>query len=55
MVYGIRDLLHDHADEQPFTRSLGGVEIPEDTGTVVVEARDLVNGWGGATMVVDLP
>ena len=27
-VYGVRELLHDHAGEQPFTRSLSGVEIP---------------------------
>lgn len=53
-VYGIRELLHDHASEQPFTRSLGGVEIPENVDEVVVEARDLVNGWGGETMRVPL-
>ena len=54
-VYGIRELLHDHAGEQPFTRSLSGVEIPADVKSVVVEGRDLANGWGGATMTVDLP
>ena len=51
---GIRELLHDHAAEQPFTRSLGGVEIPDGVSTVVVEARDLVNGWGGATVEVEV-
>ena len=54
-VYGIRELTHDHASEQPFTRSLSGVEIPLDVETVVVEGRDLANGWGGTTMTVDLP
>ena len=54
-VYGIRELLHDHASDQPFTRSLSGVEIPSDVGSVVVEARDLANGWGGTTMTIDLP
>ena len=54
-VYGIRELLHDHAGEQPFTRSLGGVEIPAQVSTVVVEGRDQVNGWGGTTLEYELP
>ncbi len=54
-VYGVRELLHDHAGEQPFTRSLSGVEIPSEVETVVVEGRDLIGGWGGGTMSVELP
>ncbi len=54
-VYGIRELLHDHAGEQPFTRSLHGVEIPNRVESVTVEARDLANGWGGTTVDVKLP
>lgn len=54
-VYGVRELLHDHATEQPFTRSLDGVEIPAGVETVTVEGRDLVNGWGGATIEVAVP
>lgn len=50
----IRELLHDHGGEQPFTRSLSGVELPEGIQTVTVEGRDLENGWGGATIDVDL-
>ena len=53
-VHGVRELLHDHASEQPFTRSLDGVMIPDDVRVVTVEARDLVNGWGGATVTVDV-
>ncbi len=53
-VLGVRELLHDHQFEQPFTRSLAGVEIPDDVETVTVEARDSANGWGGATLVVGL-
>jgi len=45
--YGVRELAHDHANEQPFTRSLSGVEIPDEVDSVVVEGRDQVNGWGG--------
>lgn len=53
-VYGIRELTHDHQSEQPFTRSLNGVEIPRDVIDLVVEARDSVNGWGGGTIEVRL-
>lgn len=54
-VLGIRELLHDHANEQPFTRSLNGVEILPEVVEVTIEARDLVNGWGGATVTVPIP
>lgn len=53
-VYGVRELLHDHGGEQPFTRSLNGVEIPDGVTSVVVEGRDQVNGWGGTTLELDL-
>lgn len=52
---GVRELLHDHANEQPFTRSLDGVDIPDDVDRVVVEGRDLANGWGGDTVTVEVP
>jgi N-acetylmuramoyl-L-alanine amidase len=55
VVYGVNELTHDHASEQPFTRSLVGVEIPESVKTVVVEGRDQVYGWGGETVTVTLP
>ncbi len=54
-VYGERKLLHDHADEQPFTRELGGVEIPPGVRSVVVEARDQKYGYGGKTVEAALP
>lgn len=54
-VFGIRELTHPHANEQPFTRSLAGVEVPDDVDAVVVEARDSLNGWGGETMELNLP
>lgn len=44
---GLRVLLHPHEDEQPFTRSLSGVEIPDDVSEVWIEGRCLVDGWGG--------
>lgn len=53
--YGIRVLTHDHANEQPFTRSQRGIEIPADVDVVTVEGRDLANGWGGGTFELRLP
>ncbi|MEL6767571.1 MAG: hypothetical protein AAFP17_10350 [Pseudomonadota bacterium] len=54
-VYGTRELAHPHVNEQPFTRSLSGVEIPDGVDEVRVEARDSVHGWGGAAVTVRLP
>ena len=54
VVLGTRILLHPHVGEQPFTRSLGGVEIPEGVGKVIVRARDSVHGYGGEEMEVEL-
>ncbi len=45
-VLGERKLAHPHVDEQPFTRSLSGVFIPDSVDTVVIEAHDTVSGWG---------
>ena len=54
-VLGVRELTHPHADEQPFTRSLSDVVVPDDVAWVTVQARDLVNGWGGETVTVAVP
>ncbi len=53
-VFGTRTLYHPHVGEQPFTRSLSGVSIPEGIDTVTVESHDNVPGWGGATVEVTL-
>ena len=53
-VYGTRELAHDHAAEQPFTRSQTGIEIPDGVTVVTIEGRDQVSGWGGATFELDL-
>ena len=49
-----RLLLHPHVDEQPFTRSQSGIIIPENILSVTVRAHDLVDGFGGQEVVVDL-
>ena len=50
-----RVLVHPHVNEQPFTRSLGGVAIPAGLTRVTVVAHDSQHGYGGAEMIVDLP
>ncbi len=55
VVYGERVLLHDHADEQPFTRDLYGVSIPAGVRAVMVQARDSRYGYGGKSVRADLP
>ncbi|MDF1791660.1 MAG: hypothetical protein P1U88_07120 [Thalassobaculaceae bacterium] len=54
-VLATRTLHHPHVDEQPFTRSLGSVVIPESVATVTLRAHDNVHGYGGAVMTVELP
>lgn len=51
---GFRKLLHPHVNEQPFTRSLGGVGIPEGVTQVFVEARTNTYGWGAERFAVTL-
>ena len=53
-VLGERVLAHPHDNEQPFTRSQSGIEIPADVGSVTVRAHDKVHGWGGAELSVKL-
>ncbi len=54
-VLGTRELTHPHVDEQPFTRSLAGVEVPAGTEMVTVRARDSVSGWCGAERATAVP
>ena len=54
-VLATRVLAHPHDNEQPFTRSLTNVSIPEGLRQVTVRARDSMHGYGGDEVVVDLP
>lgn len=49
-----RLLLHPHETEQPFTRSQSGLIIPAGITQVTVRAHDLVDGFGGEEITVDL-
>lgn len=51
---GLRVLAHPHVNEQPFTRSLSSVRIPDGVTEVRVQARDNVGGWGGEMKTVKL-
>ena len=53
-VLATRELLHPHVAEQPFTRSLGGVTLPEGTREVWIAASTNVGGWEGERLRVEL-
>lgn len=52
---GKRVLAHPHVSEQPFTRSLSGVKIPEGIDTVSIRAHDSVHGYNPKQRQVKLP
>ena len=51
---GLRVLYHPHVEEQPFTRSLSGVVIPDGLTEVQIQARDNIDGWS-TIQTVTLP
>lgn len=54
-VLAERVLTHPHESEQPFTRSLTGVQIPQEMTIVVLAAHDLVAGFCGAEFAIEVP
>ncbi len=52
---GLRVLHHPHEQEQPFTRSLGSVTLPDGTAQVQIQARCNTEGWSEVTHVLTLP
>ncbi len=54
-VLGTHTLAHDHAAEQPFTRTQAGLDVPPDITEVTVEGRDQRYGYGGGTITVPVP
>ena len=54
-VLATRTLLHPHVEEQPFTRSLGGVRLPDTVGRVTIRAHDNVDGFGRVAQTVEIP
>lgn len=53
-VLATRVLAHPHVNEQPFTRSLGNIKIPEGIESVTIRGRDSVHGYGGKTLQLDV-
>lgn len=54
-VLAEHELGHDHANEQPFTRSRGPFEIPDNVNEVTVEGHDQEHGYGGNTVTIEVP
>lgn len=54
-VLAEHELGHDHANEQPFTRSRGPFEIPDNVNEVTVEGHDQEHGYGGKTVTIEVP
>ncbi len=54
-VLATRVLHHPHVNEQPFTRGLSDVKIPDGVATISVRAHDSVHGYGGKTVTVEVP
>ena len=49
-----RLLVHPHETEQPFTRSQSNIVIPASITHVTIRVHDLVDGFGGKEVNVDL-
>jgi len=54
-ILATRILHHPHENEQPFTRSLSGVKIPKSVHNVSIQAHDIVHGYGGKIITIQLP
>jgi hypothetical protein len=53
-ILATRVLWHPHVDEQPFTRGLDDIHIPEGTRVIFVEAHGKVEGWSKQRLRIDL-
>lgn len=56
-LLGRRTLMHPHENEQPFTRSLRDVMLPDGVPYITIRARCSRDGWVGEEMkvLIDLP
>lgn len=51
---GHRELMHPHVHEQPFTRSLSGIVLPDGTREVFIRTNCSVKGWSDEAVRVEL-
>ena len=52
-VLATRTLHHPHDAEQPFTRSLSGIDLPAGTRLIFIEAHDTRHGWSPDRLRID--
>lgn len=53
-VLGTRVLQHPHVGEQPFTRTLSGIKIPDSVKAVTIQAHDSIHKYGGKALSIKL-
>ncbi len=53
-VLATRVIYHPHVTEQPFTRSLENVHVPDDVKVVRLRVRDSIHGYGGKEFEIEL-
>lgn len=51
---GFRKLMHPHVEEQPFTRSLHGLVVPDGTREIFIRTRCSHHGWYSKLTRVEL-
>lgn len=52
---GYRELVHPHVQEQPFSRSLFNVMVPDGERVIFVRTRCNQHGWSETMVKVPLP
>jgi len=53
-VIAARKLMHPHVNEQPFTRSLSYIQIPDEVTEVTIRAHCSVDNYSGKNMVIKI-
>lgn len=51
---GTRELHHPHVEEQPFTRALVNVDLPDGTREIFIRAHCSVDGWTGDAVRIEV-
>lgn len=54
-VIATRILAHPHVNEQPFTRSLSNIQIPEGISKITIKAGCTISGIDSNAFVLDVP